>query len=58
MQLIEKQFLNGQATVEELSRVTDIYYNSLVEYEKAKSELNTAYLLLQELVGMTFPLIK
>jgi len=58
LKLIEKQFLNGQATVEELSRVTDIYYNSLVEYERVKSDLNTAYLLLQELVGMAFPLIK
>jgi len=58
MNMMEKEFVNGQATVEELSRVTQIYNSALVDYEKAKADLTTSYLLLQELVGIKFTLVK
>lgn len=58
VKMIEKQFVNGQATVEELARVTEIYNNALVEYEKAKSDLTTSYMLLQELAGINFTALK
>lgn len=58
LQLVEKQFTNGQATIEELSNITDSYNSSLVNYEKAKSDLTISYLILQEIVGIKFQAIK
>lgn len=57
-QMIEKQFINGQATVEELARVNEIFNSAQVEYEKAKSDLITSYILLQELAGISFTSLK
>ena len=54
VKMIEKQFTNGNATIEELARLTEIYNNSIINNETAKVELTVAYLILQELVGIKF----
>ncbi|MBL6964393.1 MAG: TolC family protein [Bacteroidetes bacterium] len=54
MQLIKKEFTNGQIKVEEYARMTEFYNNSIVDYEKALSELTNSLMILQELVGFKF----
>jgi outer membrane protein TolC len=56
LQMAEKQFTNGQISIEDLARITEINNDALVSFEKAKIELNTSYLILQEIVGFTFNL--
>ena len=50
----EMDFEQHNITVEEYSRVKDMYTKARIEFEQARFALNRSYLLLQELVGFNF----
>jgi len=56
MQMVEKEFSNGVVTVTELTRITEIVSRSESDYESARTDFLTAYLILEELTGMKFHL--
>jgi len=56
MQMVEKEFSNGVVSVTELTRITEIVSRSEADYESARTDFLTAYLILEELTGMKFHL--
>lgn len=58
MEMAENEFVNGQISTAEITRLKEIATRGAIEYEKAKAEFETAYDLLQNLVGMKFNQIK
>lgn len=58
MQMVEKEFANGVNTIDEYARITQIFFSSEADYENAHMEMLTAYMILEEIVGMKFRLIK
>lgn len=56
METVEKEFADGVTAVSEYSRLTQIFYAAESDYENANSDLLTAYMILEELVGMKFRL--
>jgi hypothetical protein len=56
-QMAEKEFLNGVALVSEYARIAEI--NSRVEsdFETVRMDFLTAYLILEEIVGIKFHII-
>ncbi|PKP45321.1 MAG: hypothetical protein CVT94_18415 [Bacteroidetes bacterium HGW-Bacteroidetes-11] len=54
MQMVEKEFSNGVVSVTELTRITEIVSRSESDYESARTDFLTAYLILEELTGMKF----
>lgn len=56
LQMVEKEFQNGVTPINEFSRISQIFYNTESEYETARMEFLTAYMILEELVGMKFNL--
>ena len=56
MQLVEKEFINGAITLTEYSSLTEISSRAESELESAKMEFRTAYMILEEIVGMKFNL--
>jgi hypothetical protein len=57
MQMAEREYLNGDITIAELTRLKDIQMIRAVEFQDRIYELYMAYDLLQELVGVRFNLI-
>ncbi len=57
MQMAEREYLNGDITISELTRLKDIQMIRAVEFQDRIYELYMAYDLLQELVGVRFNLI-
>ena len=55
-EMLEKQFQNGQIPVSEYSRVADTVVRSEIEFETAKIDLVTSYLVFEEVVGIKFKL--
>jgi len=58
MEMAENQFVNGQISTAEITRLKEISTRGAIEFEKARGEFETAYDLLQNLVGMKFNTIK
>lgn len=58
MKMAENQFVNGQIGTAEITRLKEIATRGAIEYQKARAEFETAYDLLQNLVGMNFNEIK
>ena len=54
--MAEKQFLNGVITVAEYSSTTEIVSRSETDFESSKMEFRTAFMLLEEIVGIKFNL--
>ena len=54
--MAEKQFLNGIINIAEYSSVTEIVSRSEADFESSKMEFRTAYMLLEEIVGIKFNL--
>ncbi|MBI9037687.1 MAG: TolC family protein [Bacteroidales bacterium] len=57
MQMAEREYLNGDITIAELTRLKDIEMIRAVEFQDRIYELYMAYDLLQELIGVRFNLI-
>ncbi len=52
--LAEKEFLNGQSSLYELARINEMYRKAVYDYEDARIEFYSAYMLLQEITGIKF----
>ncbi|MFZ4056696.1 MAG: TolC family protein [Ferruginibacter sp.] len=56
--LAEKEFLNGQLTVDQLSRVQELYNKSVIEFETSVNTFQTTYMQLEAYTGIKLsPLI-
>lgn len=58
MKMAENQFVNGQISVAEMTRLKEFQRRGQTEYEKQRASFKSAYDQLQELVGMKFNKIK
>jgi outer membrane protein TolC len=56
MELVEKEFLNGAITLTEYSSLSEIASRAESDFENAKMEFRTAYMMLEEIVGIKFNL--
>lgn len=56
MEMAEKQFLNGVINISEYSTITEIVARGEADFESSKMEFRTAYMLLEEIVGVKFNL--
>ena len=54
--MADKEFQNGVIPVGEYSRISEIVSRAEVDFETAKTDYNTAYMILEELVGYKFNL--
>ena len=57
MQMVEKEFLNGVIPIGEYTRISGGVSDMEASYENASTEFLTAYLILEEMVGMKFNLV-
>lgn len=55
-EMLEKQFQNGQITIDEYSRISDTVVRTEIEFESAKIDLVTSYMIFEEVVGVKFNL--
>ena len=56
MQLVETEFLNGVIQLSEYARLSDAASRTEVDFEVARMDFLTSYLVLQEIVGIDFQL--
>jgi outer membrane protein TolC len=56
MEMVEKEFINGTITLTEYSNLSEIASRAESDFESAKMEFRTAYMILEEIVGMKFNL--
>jgi len=56
MQMVEKEFINGTVTLTEYSSLSEIGSRAELELESAKMEFRTAFMILEEIVGIKFNL--
>lgn len=56
MQMVEKEFSNGIISVTEYSRISEIVTRTESDYENSRMDFLTAYMILEEMVGMKFNL--
>jgi outer membrane protein TolC len=54
MQMAENQFTDGVIPVAEFARITQIITQAETEFESSKMDFQTAYMILEETVGMKF----
>jgi outer membrane protein TolC len=54
MDMVEKQFRNGVVTVTEYARISDIVADIEAEYEAAKTDFITSFMILEEMAGFKF----
>jgi hypothetical protein len=52
--MAEKEFLQGQVTVEGMARILDIYTKSKVEYETFLNRFQTSIMQLDAYTGVSF----
>jgi len=57
MQLVEKEFLNGVIPMTEYARISGTVSDSEVSFENARMDFLSAYMILEEIVGMKFNLV-
>lgn len=55
-EMLEKQFQNGQISIDEYSRISDTVVRTEIEFETAKIDLVTSYMVFEEIVGVKFNL--
>jgi len=58
MEMVEKEFLNGIISVSEYARISESVSRTDTDIETAKMDFRTAYMILEEIVGMKFNLMK
>jgi len=58
MQMADKEFSNGIIPLSEYARISEIVLRSESDYENARMDFMTAYMILEEIVGIKFNLIK
>lgn len=58
MQMTEKEFQNGVIPTSEYTRISEIASRAEAAFEATKADFNTAYMILEELVGYKFDLNK
>jgi outer membrane protein TolC len=58
MMMAENEFVNGQISTAEITRLKEIQTRGATEFEKTRAEFENAYDLLQEKTGMRFNKIK
>lgn len=56
MEMVEKEFLNGVVNITEYSRISDIFSKTQSDYESAKINFRTSFMILEEIVGFKFNL--
>ncbi len=56
MEVADKDFHSGVLTVNDYSRISELSTNAEAQFQTIKIEFNTAYLILEEIVGMKFNL--
>ena len=56
MQMVEKEFSNGLVSVTEYTRITELASHAEADYETARIEFLTAYMVLEEMSCMKFHL--
>lgn len=56
IEMAEKDFRSGAILVSEYTRMSELATNSEADFQTIKVEFNTAYLILEEIVGMKFNL--
>jgi len=56
IEMVEKEFLNGIVTVTEYARISGIFSTTETDFEISKMEFRTAYMMLEEIVGIKFNL--
>ena len=56
MEMVEKNFINGTITLTEYSSLSEISSRAEADFETSKMEFRTAYMILEEIVGMKFNL--
>ena len=56
MQMVEKEFANGITPITEYSRISQIFSYAESDYESSQTDFVTAYMILEEIVGMKFHL--
>lgn len=57
MQMVEKEFLNGIIPLTEYARISGIVSGAEAEFENARTNFLTAFMILEEIVGMKFNLV-
>jgi outer membrane protein TolC len=58
MQMVEKQFLNGVIPLTDYTQMLGNVANLETDFENAKMDFLTAYMILEEIVGLRFNLVK
>jgi len=56
MQMVEKEFSNGIISVTEYARISEIVTRTESDFENSRMDFLTAYMILEEIVGMKFHL--
>jgi outer membrane protein TolC len=56
MQIVEKEFSNGIVSVTEFTRITELSSRAEADYETARMDFLTTYMVLEEMVGIKFHL--
>ena len=58
MLMVEKEFTNGIISVSEYSRISEIVTRTEIDLENSRMEFLTAYMILEEITGIRFNLIR
>ena len=58
MQMVEQEFTNGIISVSEYSRISEIVTRTEIDFENSRMEFLTAYMILEEITGIRFNLIR
>jgi outer membrane protein TolC len=56
MEMVEKEFHNGVISVSEYARISEIFATAEANYEAARVDFNTAFQIMEEIVGYKFNL--
>lgn len=58
MQMVEQEFTNGIISVSEYARISEIVTRTEIDFENSRMEFLTAYMILEEIAGTKFNLIR
>lgn len=58
MQMVEQEFTNGIISVSEYARISETVTRTEIDFENSRMEFLTAYMILEEITGIRFNLIR
>jgi outer membrane protein TolC len=58
MQMVEQEFTNGIISISEYARISEIVTRTEIDFENSRMEFLTAYMILEEITGIRFNLIR